>query len=144
MPPLNVCAQPPTHAFPTCLAPARSRAHTPSPPLLNARALIRPPLPQCARAVSRACLLPPQALQAQRERMRAERAARRARERDIARRREFARRCQEQVDERIRELEREHEEAEAARAAAEAEERRRKVEEMAERQRQREAEIEAK
>ncbi|KAG1677861.1 hypothetical protein FOA52_008625 [Chlamydomonas sp. UWO 241] len=83
-------------------------------------------------------------LSAERERLQEQRAAQRARDRDAARRREFVRRCNLDVEARVAELTEEYEKEEAARQAAAEVERAAEVLRVAERQKLREAEIEAK
>ena len=85
-----------------------------------------------------------EALRQERERAREEARAIRKEERDLARRREYVRRCRVELEEKRREEEEEKKKEEEEKRAREAAERQRKLDEIAERQRQREAEIEAK
>ncbi|PSC76450.1 eukaryotic translation initiation factor 3 subunit A-like [Micractinium conductrix] len=84
------------------------------------------------------------ALSAARARALAERREALREERDLARRREYVRRCRLQIEEKRRREEEEEARVEKEKKEKEAAERQRKLDETAERQRQREAELEAK
>eukprot|EP00887_Chlorella_sp_A99_P004683 scaffold4.g4683.t1 len=83
------------------------------------------------------------ALKAKRERELAQRRAARKAERDIARKREYVRRCRLEIEERRRAAEEEARRVDEEKRKKEAAERQRKLDEIAEKQRQREAEVEA-
>lgn len=85
-----------------------------------------------------------EALRREKERAREEARQARIEERDLARKREFVRRCRIEIEERRREEDERAAREEAEKKKREAAERQRKLDEIAEKQRQREAEIEAK
>lgn len=85
-----------------------------------------------------------EALRIEKQRAAEERRKSRAIERDIARKKEYVRRCCMGIEKRRREEEEARRKEEREKAEREAAERQRKLDEMAEKQRQREAEIEAK
>ena len=85
-----------------------------------------------------------EALRKERERQRAEAHEAHKEERELARKREFVRRCRAEIEERRRAEEERIRREEEEKKAREAAERQRKLDEIAEKQRQRELEIEAK
>jgi hypothetical protein len=111
------------------------------PPSHACQTLLRPVLP-ASRWTLRLTL--PALLQAARTRALAEKRAARKEERDLARRREYVRRCRVELEEKRREEEEAALRLEMEKKAREEAERQRKLDESLEKQRQRDAELEAK